>query len=706
MTAKLSRKGHKILALSMRTGVAIEPDALLRARSPFASPAYRPDVEGLRALAVVPVILYHAQLSCPGGYIGVDVFFVISGYLITKIIVSDLGKGSFSLARFYERRVRRIFPALFLMLAVSSACAYFLLLPREIIAFGQSLMASAAFVSNVFFSGQFGYFDAAAGQKPLLHVWSLAVEEQFYIFWPLVLLALHNKAGRKKALCFCALLAGMSLLHSEYLVHEAGSAAFYLMPSRAFELGIGALLAMAADSGLMRQIPRQAADGASLAGIALICAALLFFDDLTPFPGKAALLPCVGAALVIAAGARQATLGGRLLSLPPFIFIGRVSYSLYLWHWPLLVFARLYLGRELLFGEKCGALLLTALAAYLSWRFVEGPFRKIPSAAGSPRAFAGGAAAGLALVCLGAVLVTFDGFPRRIAAVKSEIAKVRAQFKDMVRSPCLVWRGPNPGTIPPVEGCLFGQPSQEGDYDVVLWGDSHASHLAPVLDALGKKLNFTARLISKAGCGPLPAVNFFPQDNVYLKGCADFNKEAMQAVLRRSPGIVILAGRWETYATGGFLLSEGPARPSVAESLVTFVTLLRSTALALTRAGHRVVIIGQVPLPEGDPLDCIERIEMTGRDASDCAAPSASRAEVDSKVNRLLQQAVQSVPNVGMVYPFERYCGAELCPISTSGSEFIYMDSGHLSPMGASLLSADIEAQMRSGLKQRQAAMP
>jgi peptidoglycan/LPS O-acetylase OafA/YrhL len=223
-----------------------ESNAVLRARTHYASPAYRADIEGLRALAVLPVILYHARLSCPGGYAGVDVFFVISGYLITKIILSDLCSGNFTLARFYERRVRRIFPALFLMLAIFSACAYLLLLPHEMIAFGKSIMASAAFVSNVFFSGEIGYFDTAAEQKPLLHVWSLAVEEQFYIFWPLILFALHNKAGRKGAFFFCALLAGVSLLHSEYLVHEARSAAFYLMPSRAFELGIGALIAMSA----------------------------------------------------------------------------------------------------------------------------------------------------------------------------------------------------------------------------------------------------------------------------------------------------------------------------------------------------------------------------------------------------------------------------------------------------------------------------
>jgi peptidoglycan/LPS O-acetylase OafA/YrhL len=679
-----------------------ESNAVLRARTHCASPAYRADIEGLRALAVVPVILFHARLFCPGGYIGVDVFFVISGYLITKIIQSDLCAGSFTLAGFYERRIRRIFPALFLLLAISAAAAYLLLLPHELINFGQSLIAAAAFVSNVFFSGEIGYFDIGAEQKPLLHVWSLAVEEQFYIFWPLILLALHKKAGRKGAYFFCLLLVCVSLLHSEYLVHHARRAAFFLLPARAWELGIGALLAMGADLGLLRQIPRRAADCGSITGIALIGAAIVSYSGFTMFPGKAALLPCLGAALIIAAGERQKTLGGRLLSLPPFTFIGRISYSLYLWHWPILVFAQLYLGQELQWEEKCWALLFTALAAYLSWRFVEEPFRRIFVGAVSARAFAGGgAAAGLAFACAGWGFVAYDGFPGRIEAGNSEIAKVRADHAAFARLPCLVWDA----AVPPVEGCLVGQPSAAGNYGVVLWGDSYAGQLAPAFDVLGKRLNFTARVISKAGCGPLPGMRF-TQEAIPIKFCPEFNAAVLRAMLSHSPDIIVLACRWDVYATGIWLIAESSsARPSVADSLNMFVSVLRNAIRALTEAGHRVVIIGQVPIPTGDSVDCIQRIQMTGRDASQCAATSASRADVDSKVNRLLQLAVDSIPGVGIVYPFERYCNAQDCPIITPAGQFIYMDRSHLSPTGASLLSADIETQLASLLRQRQAGI-
>jgi len=678
-------------------------NAAMRGTGTFcAPPSYRADIEGLRGLAVVAVVLCHARLYCPGGYTGVDVFFVISGYLITKIILSELGSGSFRLTGFYARRIRRIFPALFLMLAAACAAAYLLLLQYEMIVFGQSLIAAAAFVSNIFFSGEIGYFDLTAVQKPLLHLWSLAVEEQFYIFWPLILLILHKAAGRKGVFFFCALLVCVSLLHGEYLVHHARRAAFFLLPARAWELGLGALIALSTGLGLLRQLPRRAADCASLAGLALIAAPIVSYDGFTTFPGKAALLPCLGTALIIAAGTQQATLGGRLLSLPPITLIGRISYSLYLWHWPILVFAQFYLGRELHLDEKTWALFFTGLAAYLSWRFVEEPFRQIRVTAGTARAFAGaGTVAGLAVACAGWGIISNDGLPRRIENNNSEIAKVRADHAAFARLPCVVWDA----ALPPVEGCLVGQPSTDGNYDVAVWGDSHAGQLAPVFEVLGQHLNFTARVISKAGCGPLPGMQF-TQEAITIKACPEFNASVLQALLNHRPGVVVLACRWDVYAKGLFLIAESSsARPSVAESIDTFVSVLRNTIRALTGAGHRVVIVGQVPVPTGDTIDCIQRLRLTGRDGSECAATGASRAEIDAKVNALLQSAADSLQGVAIVHPFERYCNARDCPIFTEDGRFIYMDGSHLSPAGASLLTARIATPLASFLRQREAAI-
>jgi hypothetical protein len=240
---------------------------------------------------------------------------------------------------------------------------------------------------------------------------------------------------------------------------------------------------------------------------------------------------------------------------------------------------------------------------------------------------------------------------------------------------------------------------------VVLWGDSHAGQLAPVFDDLGKRLNFTARVISKAGCGPLPGMQF-TQEVITIKACPEFNAAVIQALLHHSPAIVVLACRWDVYATGIWLIAESSsARPTVVESLNTFVSVLRNMVLALTKAGHSVVIVGQVPVPVGDPIDCVQRTMLTGRDASECAATSAARAEVDSKVTPLLQQALWSLPRAGMVYPFEQLCNAQICPVFTADARFIYMDASHLAPAGASLLSAGLEKQLTSLLPQKQAAI-
>jgi peptidoglycan/LPS O-acetylase OafA/YrhL len=677
-----------------------KPEAMTFPHVPYAPSAYRTDIEGLRALAVTTVILYHARLFNPGGFIGVDVFFVISGYLITKIIETDIRHARFTLAAFYQRRIRRIFPALFVMFAISSTFAYVLLFPEELVNFGKSLMASAAFVSNIFFRSQIDYFDVASEQKPLLHVWSLAVEEQFYIFWPLILVALNKKVGEQSKILLCAILFCISLLYSEYLVRHTPSAAFYLLPARAWELALGAILAMSVKFSRLDRAPRYAADLASLAGIALICLAILAYDAITPFPGLAALLPCAGAALVIGAGESGTTLGGRLLSLPPIAFMGRISYSLYLWHWPILVFAQLYLARLLRFDEKCWALSLTVLMAYLSWCFVEEPFRNMRIAAGNAREWIGGGiAAGFAMVCIGALIVTNEGFPGRVQTKILEIAKVRAEAKAFQLSPCLM-RGAVP---PPAEGCLLGKPSPGTNYDVVLWGDSHAAQLAPALEALGRRLSFTARQITKAGCEPLPGLRFFPQ-NEMRQECPEFNKAVLETILTHSPGTIVLAGWWDVYATGEVLVSEGSTRPSVEESRDNFVSSFRNTVHALTQAGHRVVIIGQVPVPDGNPVNCIERTLMTGRDASNCTATGASRAEVELRVNALLRAAVKTLSGVRIVSPFDWLCNARECRIFTGQGDFVYMDEAHLSAAGAELLNPGIEASMNASPRRSEAA--
>ncbi len=333
---------------------------------------YRPDIDGLRAVAIVPVLLFHAGVGAfSGGFVGVDVFFVISGFLITGLIRHEMDSGSFSIANFYERRIRRILPALFAMMIVTAALSAWLLLPGDLADFGKSVAGTSLFASNFLFWQESGYFAPAAEETPLLHTWSLAVEEQFYILFPLFLAFVASRPGKPYVAATVAVVVPSFLL-SVAGVAFARDAAFYLAPFRAWELGLGALLAL----GVVRPSHDvRVRNAAALAGAAAIAWSVFQYSAGTAFPGAAALLPCVGAAAIIWAGSGGHNLVGDALSWRPVVLVGLVSYSLYLWHWPLLALGRYYAVRDLTAVETTVVLAVAALAAVASWRYVERPFR-------------------------------------------------------------------------------------------------------------------------------------------------------------------------------------------------------------------------------------------------------------------------------------------------------------------------------------------
>ena len=334
---------------------------------------YRAEIDGLRALAVVPVVLFHAGLQAfGGGFVGVDVFFVISGYLITTLILNALEKGNFRLATFYERRARRILPALFL---VSFSCipfAWIWLLPRDMADFSQSLMALAVFSSNILFWHESGYFETAAELKPLLHTWSLAIEEQYYVLFPLVLM-LTWRFAKRWILAMIVILGCLSLAVAQWDAFHEPRAGFYLLPARGWELAIGGAIALYLKHRGIRAAP-IVNQVASAAGIGLILLAVFSFNDETPFPSLYALVPTVGAALIILFAAKG-TLVQAVLSSRLFVGIGLISYSVYLWHYPLFAFARYRSISEFSWSTIASLCVVTFALAYLSWRYVETPFR-------------------------------------------------------------------------------------------------------------------------------------------------------------------------------------------------------------------------------------------------------------------------------------------------------------------------------------------
>lgn len=492
--------------------------------------AYRPDVDGLRALAVLPVVLFH--MGVPGffgGFIGVDVFFVISGYLITGIIARDLHAGRFSILEFYRRRVVRIFPALFVMLGVVSALAAWTLLPSELIRYGKALAATAGFGSNFVFYAESGYFEPDGHTKALLHTWSLAVEEQFYLFWPLILAGLHARAAASVRWISAAITVA-SFAFALWLLKWDPTAAFFLIPSRAWELMIGALIAVMPALPARHRLLREAL---ALGGIIGILIGVKFYNAGVPFPGPAALLPCLGAAAIIVAGGAGTSLGAKLLSWRPVVFVGKISFSLYLWHWPVIVFVQVGLLMDQTWPVRAAELVASLLLAYLSWRYVEQPVRLGAVRFPTPRIL-GGAALAMALsLAVGVAAIVSQGLPGRYNAHQLALANYENYDGDAAYRGGSCFVVGNDQKFDPA--CLNPRP---GRATMLLLGDSHAAQLWPGLDAVGNGVSVLQA--NHTGCRPLltPA-------GPKASACQQFTRTMLTDWLPRHPvDVVVLAGRW------------------------------------------------------------------------------------------------------------------------------------------------------------------
>ena len=372
---------------------------------------YRADIDGLRAIAVLLVVFFHAGIAqIGGGFVGVDIFYVISGFLITGIIVRELDAGHFTFAGFYARRIKRILPALFAVLGLSIVAAYVLLIPDDLRMYGRSIVSTVLFYSNWLFYKQVNYFDGPAIDKPLLHTWSLSIEEQFYLIWPLLLLALYRAAGRKALPRVILALFAVSLVASQAMLGHDPARSFYLLPYRAWELMLGAYLAVAP----VPVLSRRAASFAGLAGFAAIAYAALAFNSKTPFPGVNALLPCLGAAILIATGLQRGAIGRSALSFGPLRFVGKISYSLYLVHWPIFSFAHLSLDGEPSSLVRVAMIAASFVLATLSYRYVETPARRATIA--FPKLARAAAAAAVVMVLPGVIYENGNGLPWRVPA--------------------------------------------------------------------------------------------------------------------------------------------------------------------------------------------------------------------------------------------------------------------------------------------------
>ncbi|MGZ4970646.1 MAG: acyltransferase family protein [Methylobacter sp.] len=433
---------------------------------------YRREIDGLRALAVVPVILFHAGFqSFSGGFVGVDVFFVISGYLITTIILAEQSAGTFSIINFYERRARRILPALFVVMFACLPFAWLWLLPEDRRTFSQSLVAVPTFVSNNLFWRQSGYFATSAELNPLLHTWSLAVEEQYYVLFPIFLM-LTWRLGKRWTLAILGLVAVVSLALAQWGAINRPEFTFFMLPTRGWELLVGAFIAFYFANKNTQSVNQTVSQLVSATGLLLIFFAIFNFDKNTPFPSVYTLVPTLGAALIILFATQQ-TFVGKLLGTKAFVGVGLISYSTYLWHQPLLSFARHKSIAELDNWLLAALCISSFVLAYLSWRYVETPFRNKKQFS-RKNVFTYGVVGSFAFVALGLFGVFNHGYTHLLTENQRRLLAFNSYpFKDIYRDDLCVLRKEQ--SFKDFANKCMAPDNQNA---ILIWGDSHAAALS------------------------------------------------------------------------------------------------------------------------------------------------------------------------------------------------------------------------------------
>lgn len=552
---------------------------------------YRKEIDGLRALAVLPVILFHAGLETfSGGFIGVDVFFVISGYLITTIILSEMNKGEFSIARFYERRARRILPALFFVILACFAVGWFWFIPSYLNELCKSMLAVAGFSSNFYFWKTSGYFDLASELRPLLHTWSLSVEEQFYMLFPLLLTLVWKV---KKRLIFALLLfiAIVSLVLAQYGAYIYPTASFYLLHTRAWELMVGALIAFyfvyKKNHAAFITSHKIINEFFSLIGLFLICYSIFAFNKSTPFPGFYALIPNIGTALIIIF-ATKGTAVGKFLSTKIMVGIGLISYSAYLWHQPLFAFAK-YRSLDELSNEILIILsILSLLLGYFSWRFIELPFRD-KKIIGRNKIFRMAVASSMLIAMIGyGVSYLGDGFPNRFDPLILKLLYPADGNKNVDNS-----------TNKKADNSTTG--NKPIKYNTVLIGDSHAGRLANALNESADRDGKSIKICATGGIVPLLGVRRAGNDAKAVLA-ASFISNILND---NNVDTVIIAAFWpyiyegrrlsKVGSTVSFLVDENSTAKNTEESKVIFERGLKRTVEVFLKKGIKVILVGDVP---------------------------------------------------------------------------------------------------------------
>ncbi|MCC7251593.1 acyltransferase family protein [Hyphomicrobium sp.] len=645
-----------------------------------ASLPYLPHVDGLRALAVALVVVFHAWPSVlPGGFVGVDVFFVISGFIITRQIAADMEQGNFSYAGFLGRRARRLVPAAAVCCLLVTAVSVLVLMPDALSTYSESLIAVWTMTANIYFYLNSGYFDAPSAEAPLLHMWSLAVVDQFYLTWPLLLLLMVRKLVTRPRIVAAALaLAVLSLVHSELSARSDANLAFYLPLSRAFELIAGCALALALPFIKAPTVSKRAV--LDFAGLVLVTGSAAALHAGISFPGLAAVPAIVGSVLLIAAGLFGPTPVSRLLSLKPVVLTGKMSYSIYLYHWPALALAAYWLGRGPDAPEAAALVAVSLILAALSWLLVEQALTRrmglytLPPAALFKRT----AAAGTAFAVLAAVGILGRGLPQRLDVRAYEVYRAASQGNPLRRS-CdghdLAFRH--------TPHCTFGAPlAERASYDIAVFGDSNADHFVPMIAELAGKAGLSGRQVTQSTCPPLIGVGYH-RPTSQEETCARY-QETIVEFLDQNPGLKIAILSWSW--TDETPVANRVADLSAARDARTFGEFTAATVAIFRKRGIKVLIIGQVPHFQTFSLRCLAQAARKDTEEVDCTVP---REEVDRDIGPY-QAAIEDIDRAddGVSFLDMRalLCSDVLCS-AFKDDVLLYRDRGHLNALGSAYLA-------------------
>lgn len=681
---------------------------------PAAHPQYRPDIDGLRAVAVLAVVLFHAFPEVlPGGFIGVDVFFVISGYLISSILFASLQRGTFSFRDFYSRRLLRIFPALVVVLAACWLFGWLALLPGEFRQLGKHITGGAGFIANLLFWQEAGYFDNSAQTKPLLHLWSLGVEEQFYIIWPcLLLLAWRRRIDALKMAV--AIIAG-SFAVNIYTVQSDAVQAFYSPLSRFWELVAGGVLAYLRQRHAAGPWPGPAFDrlagrwrptvspillhhGLALAGILLIGGAAVFINRSMLFPGFWAVLPTLGACLLIAAGP-LAVVNRLLLASRPMVALGLISYPLYLWHWPLLSFAAIMETRTPSVGVRLAAVVAAVVLAWLTYACVERPIRfgrfgraghfTWPHLCGINVRVPGLATAMLAVAVLGGVAFSQGNVRSRTltAAIVEQTKKLDFALHFAKWSPC-------PGEAD-TWNCKVLDPTRPPE--IALIGDSHSVHLASGLAEVEAIVRHNIKSRNGDGCFPVFEVEKNGKRYYACEGDA-IKKGIEEAIQSPTIKVIMLSGYgvWKIRPFDDNLRLEEVSGEEVREHAAILAEALHKTLSRLVASGKKIVFFVDTPVLDFEPTECVpvRPLYLKGHELKDpCALPRPLFDQRNAEFHQLIASAHEAFPMVSFINLYDSLCDEELC-YARRGETLLYMDHSHLSADGSRYLFAKIKDQL------------